>query len=740
MESTIVIKVKYGETLRRFNAHVNEAGQLDLDICGLREKVLGLFNIAPDADLTLTYIDEDGDVVTLVDEEDLYDVIRQSLNPLRITVKVNSERGVRFHARSTGNSTPTRSPSIQHQLPHLKSSVSELLKSVPEPFRETLSKMSLGVTSKATSSSPVIAELVDSFSKMGMGQSKISPFSAFLAGSESSTQGGASGSTMGAPIPKEIEGSRDVDPTSVVLPNAMFEEPTSEANQKRDSVNSTRGLDAVVMPASGPLNLNAELPGDSLLSGSECANLAPVVAQDGAGDSKEDFENGKAGNLSWAHIKAVAPSVLASNSSKDIKKSGDSWNFLGSGMQLTSESVVPYPYSCSRTHPFKWIYNHDDGMGRMGHRSVQCNGCGVHPITGPRFKSIVKDDYDLCNICFSEMGNEADYIRKDHPESGRRVYSFKGKCDPMQQSRLHPRRLPHHLMRGFGMKPSGSKLDSCFIMDVNVLDGTLMAPSTPFTKIWRMRNNGSTVWPQGTQLLWIGGDKLSFEVSVELQISADGLPVEYELDVAVDFTAPEHPGSYISYWRMASPSGKKFGQRIWVLIQIDASRKDFLCNSIQGLNLNLPPVESINVNMEPMVVEDSFSVSDNSESATNSVEPLVDGKAHELNFPINDTLQVGNGGSYTVPVPPTSISFPITRLASAVPFHWSSPSKSTVVPASVEGTSENTDVEQNLLRELEEMGFKQVGLNKEILRLNKYNLKQSLDDLRGVAEWDPILE
>lgn len=50
------------------------------------------------------------------------------------------------------------------------------------------------------------------------------------------------------------------------------------------------------------------------------------------------------------------------------------------------------------------------------------------------------------------------------------------------------------------------------------MDGTLMAPSTPFTKIWRMRNNGSLVWPKGTQLVWIGGDKFSDSVSVEIEV------------------------------------------------------------------------------------------------------------------------------------------------------------------------------------------------------------------------------
>ena len=45
-----------------------------------------------------------------------------------------------------------------------------------------------------------------------------------------------------------------------------------------------------------------------------------------------------------------------------------------------------------------------------------------------------------------------------------------------------------------------------------------MAPSTPFTKMWRMRNNGSIVWPEGTQLVWIGGDKLSDALTVDLPV------------------------------------------------------------------------------------------------------------------------------------------------------------------------------------------------------------------------------
>jgi len=82
----------------------------------------------------------------------------------------------------------------------------------------------------------------------------------------------------------------------------------------------------------------------------------------------------------------------------------------------------------------------------------------------------------------------------------------------------HPKIPPPIFKTGPLSKHAKSKLDSRFILDVNVIDGTMMAPSTAFTKIWRMRNNGTSVWPKGTQLVWIGGDKLSDSLSVDLEV------------------------------------------------------------------------------------------------------------------------------------------------------------------------------------------------------------------------------
>ncbi|KAL6973189.1 hypothetical protein U1Q18_027369 [Sarracenia purpurea var. burkii] len=95
-------------------------------------------------------------------------------------------------------------------------------------------------------------------------------------------------------------------------------------------------------------------------------------------------------------------------------------------MPVASESDAVSPCNGSRVPPFKRSYNHSEGMGGIFHRGVRCDGCGAYPITGPRFKSKVKEDYDLCSICFVEMGNRADYIRMDRPVAYRCPYLSKG--------------------------------------------------------------------------------------------------------------------------------------------------------------------------------------------------------------------------------------------------------------------------------------------------------------------------
>ncbi|PON72285.1 PB1 domain containing protein [Parasponia andersonii] len=815
MASTMVIKVKYGDTLRRFNVQVNENVQLDLDMARLKAKVSSLFSFNPDADMTLTYIDEDGDLVTLVDDDDLRDVMRQQLKFLRIDVQLNNDKGGRFNTRSSGSSTPLRSPRGQHPLPNMNYVAAEVLKSLPEPLRLSLLKLSLDGASKVASSSSVVAELVESVSRMGL--SFLSPDSGSHSVGETSTQNEA------AEIPKPLPaaaGSNDAGKSQVFPSSTLRPESSTINNQevpKSNQVVVGNVTKAKVARCSPFVDLN-ELPSDC--DPSEPTHVKSAPAAVGDGDDRKDRKQVNSDSNPKSVGCEATPSSSVPKKHVHLGPSETPFEPINplnecpfSAMPVMNNFHLP-PVALRPHHPIK--RNHAEAMGGIFHRGIRCDGCGVHPITGPRFKSKVKVDYDLCSICFSEMGNETDYIRIDCPISFRHPRSFKGPHE--QHPWARPPVLPHVLRGGIKcIRPKTDKLDSRFILDVNVMDGTLMASSTPFTKIWRMRNNGSLVWPQGTQLVWIGGDKFSNSLSVEMEIHVDGVPVESELDIAVDFIAPDLPGRYISYWRMASPTGLKFGQRVWVLIQVDNSLMDSFSLSLQSLTSEVPSLSSgnkgaqvIDVNVSTDVERDflrpwSPSYSHGSREAEKPMHEPQPKDEQEHSFPINDNLLVGQGASappptadvvspvsypnidleeeasnvvytnafpvapasdvlfsdasdaFPVAVAPAPAPAPAPASASApgpapAPAPAPAPTPEIVVNAplssfslvnptsAIKGTGSNNAVEESLLKELEQMGFKQVDLNKEILRMNEYNLEQSLDDLCGVAEWDPILE
>ncbi|KAK7330542.1 hypothetical protein VNO77_24737 [Canavalia gladiata] len=954
MESTLVIKVKYGDTLRRFSARVDENNQLDLDMVGLRAKICSIFNFNADANLVLRYVDEDGDLVTLVDDDDLRDVMRQQLKFLRIDVHVSNYIGGKPNAGSSGNATPLKYPVTNS---YLGEDVFDA-NSIPEHVYETLSKLSL---SGGTSTSPDLVNAANSISKIRQSHprfqhqdaagtrsktgvpeksttseangpqsphmdsasnasihsdgdtplrlpvpdpflgenavkvdiscsvpeplrqffSNISHSNAALS-SEMSTNIASFISKMGQTIPNshcqpqvsadhssrnsvreesitaETRGSqppcvdsasnagvrddsatplrsavpvsllnnavkldismpepvreffsklaRSKDASSSQLPvnladliflvgqsvlnshcqpniaagpsskNGVPEEPitseargpqspsvdsTSNATQQVEAGNATRGV-------ASPSNASPQVEAGNIIRGVRtAAGVAPVDLNFLPWDPYSSVST----NVSRAPLSSAAPNGDGNKGKTSVAdsvldkgdRSGASLSSTGPNNSSTqtpalSGAFVECPFSGTytinpgtpprrnfRIPSFKRSHSHTEAMTGMFHKGVRCDGCGVYPITGPRFKSKVKENYDLCNICFNEMGNETDYIRMDRPATVRGPRSI-------YEHTLNLPTLPQHILKkGAMLKHARPKLDSRFILDVNVIDGTMMAPSTAFTKIWRMCNNGTLMWPKGTQLVWIGGDKFSDSHSVDLEVPEDGVPVEKELDIAVDFTAPPLPGRYISYWRMASPSGHKFGQRVWVLVQVDASLKDSFYNSSQGLNLNIPldvngsrGPQVIDINIQP-IEDDSFLQNHNPNAPIEPLNQTVDKEPsleQENEFPINEATFVGPAASPPASsVATSSVSYPIIDFSETAPVIPSNQQSSSVdVPSSSIGIDGINSVEETLLKELEEMGFKQVDLNKEILRMNEYDLEQSVDYLCGVPEWIPILE
>ncbi|XP_022994577.1 protein NBR1 homolog isoform X2 [Cucurbita maxima] len=726
--------------LRRLSVRILENNKLDLDINGLRAKVPSLFKFSSDTDFTLTYIDEDGDTVTLFNDHDLHDMMRQQLRFLRIDVHLNQS-----HDRSDGSSTtPLRS------FQDIRTGISEVLKSLPEPLPEICSQL-LDIASKAMVTGPALDELAQTILQL-----------------------------------KDAHLNSDSQPSSV--PETVVATESSDAPP---------GLDATVS-----VDHNA-LPRDPIWKSDTTAHCSSCSFDAFHDPLRRMHMHGPMSMHNYPYHSPAA--YLNDNRMKERPMRGlplVSGPISDSGYFQTMGKVFPGgPMNYSSGSSI-------ESMGSMFHKGVICDGCGARPITGPRFKSQVKDNYDLCSICFAKVSNVAEYVRIDRPVSCQypRLKAF----NPVQQ---HP--FPGS--RTIDTLKSSGKQTKLFA-DTNVMDNSVIAPSTPFTKKWQLHNLGSWNWPRGTQLVWDGGDKFSDSTSFEIQVPAGGLPPGHQVDIEVDFTSPPLSGRYLTYWKVVSPSGQEFGYRVWLLIQVDAALKRPHSDNLQALDLNFPPnvvdpngQEDLNKDLETLLSDKLFPrdpipiakpVKPCPKTAIAQQHDLIDellvrkspANPQDLNnnldklFPPRDSTPIakpvkpchnlpenaieqqqdqqdvmdkllaskipanlvsyptvdyhGVRDSSTAKAP--SVSYPhidsselIPPAANRSPRPSPMPSHS---PALSEDISSNHYIQGPLLQALCEMGFKHTYLNKEVLKRNGYNLEKSVDELCGLPEWYPMIQ
>jgi len=123
----------------------------------------------------------------------------------------------------------------------------------------------------------------------------------------------------------------------------------------------------------------------------------------------------------------------------------------------------------------------------------------------------------------------------------------------------------------FGVTPGpiGTPLGLCndaqWIADINVPDGTQMAPGQDFLKTWKIRNTGACTWGAGYKVIYGGyNDKMNGTPAALGTTVTPGQDVE----VSVQFKAPTKAGQYLSAWRMADPNSYAFGQFFFVKIVV----------------------------------------------------------------------------------------------------------------------------------------------------------------------------
>ncbi|MBN1810283.1 MAG: hypothetical protein JXA14_00450, partial [Anaerolineae bacterium] len=111
---------------------------------------------------------------------------------------------------------------------------------------------------------------------------------------------------------------------------------------------------------------------------------------------------------------------------------------------------------------------------------------------------------------------------------------------------------------------AGCTLDSQYVADVTVPDGTVMSPGAAFVKTWRVRNSGTCDWEAGYELAFVSGEQMDGPASVPLPAVAAG----GETDVSASLVASSSYGTHKGTWRIRATDGTTFGTSLTVVIAV----------------------------------------------------------------------------------------------------------------------------------------------------------------------------
>ncbi|KAK1828375.1 next to BRCA1 gene 1 protein [Podospora conica] len=117
-------------------------------------------------------------------------------------------------------------------------------------------------------------------------------------------------------------------------------------------------------------------------------------------------------------------------------------------------------------------------------------------------------------------------------------------------------------------------LVATFIRDA-VPDNTIMGSDQVFRQTWVLRNDGTTSWPAGCSVKYVGGDYMGhldanrpaatheLESSSESTSSVVAVAPGEEHCFSVMLRTPQRTGRVVSNWRLTTSDGLKFGHRLW---------------------------------------------------------------------------------------------------------------------------------------------------------------------------------
>ncbi|KAI1429170.1 hypothetical protein F5Y12DRAFT_710384 [Xylaria sp. FL1777] len=132
--------------------------------------------------------------------------------------------------------------------------------------------------------------------------------------------------------------------------------------------------------------------------------------------------------------------------------------------------------------------------------------------------------------------------------------------------------------------PVNEDLVAIFKWDT-IQDGSILPPNHTFEQTWVLRNEGTVPWPAGCSVKFVGGDYMgavdpAHPAGIHELVSASESTICYnalnpgqEFPFTVLMRTPDRDGKVISYWRLTTPDGIKFGHKLWCDVTVQAPPK-----------------------------------------------------------------------------------------------------------------------------------------------------------------------
>ncbi|KAI1350891.1 hypothetical protein F5Y01DRAFT_305061 [Xylaria sp. FL0043] len=118
-----------------------------------------------------------------------------------------------------------------------------------------------------------------------------------------------------------------------------------------------------------------------------------------------------------------------------------------------------------------------------------------------------------------------------------------------------------------------------------IQDGSVMPPNHTFEQTWVLRNEGKIPWPAGCSVKFVGGDYMgavdpAHPAGIHELVSASESTICYnplhpgqEFPFTVLMRTPDRDGKVISYWRLTTRDGVKFGHKLWCDVDVQTPPK-----------------------------------------------------------------------------------------------------------------------------------------------------------------------